>query len=156
MKKILFTLIVIFGLGAGVHAQDFSFGAGLGFTGGGLGISVPLEIGLMSFGEGLGLSLRADVGVVFGQTPALTANLSPLVTYTLSLADALPITLYAGPSLRLFMQDAFGSARTTTWSFLGGLAGVTASVGPLGVFAEANLSVLVGTPVFNVQAGLRF
>ena len=159
MKKMLIVLIILFGLGAGAQAQNFSFGAALGFAGvgnsGGVAFTVPLEISLVSFNE-LSFSLRADVGIVLGPTLALTANLSPLLTYTLSLMDMLPITFYAGLSVRLLVQDVLIDSRTSSWSFLGGMAGASASLGFLRVFAEANLSVLLGTPVFSVQAGLRF
>ncbi len=157
MKRTLLILLVIFGLGAGVHAQ--SFGVGLGFASaggnGGLGISIPLEFSLVSFGD-VGLSLRADVGIVFSQKPALTALISPLVTYTTTPVDFLPITVYAGPTLQLFVQDVFEDSRVATWSFLGGLAGVSVSVaGFVQVFAETTLSVLTSTPAFSLQVGAR-
>jgi hypothetical protein len=158
MKRILLILFVILGLGSSIHAQGFSIGAGLGFSNaggdGGLGISVPFEIGLANFGD-IGLSVRAEVGLVFSQKPDLNLVFSPMVTYTISSLD-LPITVYAGPTLRLFVQNVFEDARTSTWSFLGGLAGASVSVfGVVSAFAETNLSVLAGVPVFGFQVGLR-
>jgi hypothetical protein len=159
IKRILLILIVILGLGSSIHAQGFSIGAGLGFSNaggdGGLGISVPFEIGLANFGD-IGLSVRVEVGLVFSQKPDLNLVFSPLVTYTISSLDFLPITVYAGPTLRLFVQNVFEDARTSTWSFLGGLAGASVSVfGVVSAFAETNLSVLAGVPVFGFQVGLR-
>lgn len=157
MKRTLLILLVIFGLSAGVHAQ--SFGIGLGFSGmggsGGLSLSIPLEFNLVSFGD-IGISLWADVGLVFSQKPALTALITPLVTYTLTPVDFLPVTLYAGPTVQLFVQDVFEDSRVSSWSFLGGLAGASVSVaGFLNVFLEASLSVVASAPAFSVQAGVR-
>lgn len=157
MKKASWIVMVVFGLGAGVQAQSFGVGLGLfgGGGGGGLGVSVPLEVGLASFGD-IGLSLRAEASLVLSQPPDLTLLLSPLVSYTLLPTDFTPVTLYAGPTLRLFVQDVFGQTRTSSWSFLGGLVGASVSlVGTLGVYLEASLSVITGTPIFSLQAGVR-
>jgi hypothetical protein len=159
MKRILLIIVVMLGLGSSIHAQGFSIGAGLGFANagadGGLGISVPFEFKLVNFGD-VGLNLRAEVGIVFSAKPDLNVVFSPLVTYTISSVEFLPITVYAGPTLRLFVQNVFEDTRTSTWSFLGGLAGASVSVfGVVSAFAETNLSVLAGVPVFGFQVGLR-
>ena len=160
MKRIVLILLVIFGLGISAQAQSFSFGVGLGFfnqnSNGDLSVSVPLEIGLINFSD-VGISVRAEVGIVFSQKPALTALISPLVSYTLTSVSFLPITFYAGPTVRLFVQNVFEDSRSSSWSFLGGLAGISVSVlGFLRVFVEASLNITASTPAFSVQAGLRF
>ena len=160
MKKILFILIVIFGLSTASHAQDFSFGAGLGMfnqnSSAGLSLSLPMNFRLVRLSE-VNINLRAEVGIVFSQKPALTALISPMVSYTLAPLEFLPITLYVGATLRLFVQNVLEDSRAYYWSFLGAVAGLSVSItGFIGVFIEASLSMAGDTPVFSVQTGLRF
>jgi hypothetical protein len=160
MKKILFVLIIIFGLNTASHAQDFSFGAGFGMfnqnSNAGLSLSIPINFRLVRLSE-ININLRAEVGIVFSQKPALTALISPMVSYTLAPLEFLPITLYVGATVRLFVQDVLEDSRAYYWSFLGGVGGVSVSItGFIGIFLETSLSMVGDTPVFSIQTGLRF
>jgi hypothetical protein len=160
MKKTLLILFIIFGLGTTIHAQDFSFGAGLGFfnqnSNAGLNLSLPMNFRLMRLSD-ININLRAEIGIVFSQKPALTALISPMVSYILAPLDFLPITVYAGATVRLFIQDVLEDSRAYYWSFLGGVAGISVSItGFIGIFIETSLSMVGDTPMFSVQTGLRF
>ena len=158
MKRLLLLTLIVLATGSSSLAQ--SFGIGFGYfgsdTGSSVGITVPLEFGIAQFGD-LNLSVRAQVGVVFGQNPDLNVVFSPLISYTISTIGVLPVKIYAGPTVQLFVQNVLADARTLTWSFLGGLAGASVSVfGVVSLFAEATLSLVAGNPVFGAQFGLRF
>ena len=157
MKRFFLLTVIVLAIGSSSLAQ--SFGIGFGYFGSdtsrGVGITVPLEFGIMQFGD-VNLSVRAQVGVVFSQKPDLNVAFSPLISYTVTSLGVLPIKIYGGPTIQLFVQNVLEDARSFSWSFLGGLAGVSVSVlGILNLFAEGSLSFLAGNPVFGVQFGLR-
>ena len=157
MKRFFLLTLIVLAIGSSSLAQ--SFGIGFGYFGSassnGVGITVPLEFGIVQFGD-VNLSVRAQVGVVFSQKPDLNVVFSPIISYTVTGLGVLPIKIYAGPTIQLFVQNVLEDARSFTWSFLGGLAGASVSVfGMLSLFAEGSLSLLAGIPVFGVQFGLR-
>jgi hypothetical protein len=141
-------------------AQGFNFGVGLGFlrqdTEGNLVVSLPLNFPVTSFGK-VGLELRTSADFVVSNRPDVSFLLSPVFSYTLRPTDFTPITLYGGPSLRLFITDAFASTRQSTWSFAGGVVGASLSLAGVVVpYGEATWSVTPTGTVFSIQSGVGF
>ena len=157
MKRVILLTLIVLAIGSSSLAQ--SFGIGFGYFGSdassGVGITIPIEFGIAQFGD-VNLSVRAQLGFVFSQKPDLNAVFSPIISYTITTLGVLPIKIYAGPTIQLYVQNVLEGARSFTWSFLGGLAGASVSVfGILSLFAEGSLSFLAGNPVFGVQFGVR-
>ena len=126
MKRFFLLTLIVLAIGSSSFAQ--SFGIGFGYfgsaTSNGVGINVPLEFGITQFGD-VNLSVRAELGVVFSQKPDLNVVFSPIISYTVASLGVLPIKIYAGPTIQLFVQNVLEGARSFTWSLLGGLTGVS-------------------------------
>jgi len=160
MKRYGLIFVAILALSGLASAQGFGIGLGLGFfrqdAGGNLVISAPLNLPLANFDE-IGLGVRANVDFIFSQKPNLSILLSPLLSYTLYPTDFTPITLYAGPSVRVLIRDVLANTRQTSWSFVGGIAGAAVSLlGFLTPYAEATLNLEGSSLLFSIQVGVGF
>lgn len=141
-------------------AQGFNFGVGFGFlrqdAEGNVVVSVPVNLPVTNLGK-VNLGLRTTTDFVISAQPDVSFLFSPIFSYTLRPTDFTPITVYGGPSIRLFVDDAFASTRQSTWSFAGGVAGVSLSLAGIVVpYGEATWSVTPTGTVFSLQSGLGF
>lgn len=141
-------------------AQGFNFGVGFGFlrqdATGNVLVSVPVNLPVTNLGK-VNLGLRTTTDFVISAQPDVSFLFSPIFSYTLRPTDFTPITVYGGPSIRLFIDDAFASTRQSTWSFAGGVAGVSLSLAGIAVpYGEATWSVTPTGTVFSLQSGLGF
>jgi hypothetical protein len=158
MKRfLLFTIISWLSFAS---AQGFNFGVGFGFlrqdAGGNAVISIPVNMPITNLGK-VGLGLRTTTDFVISPQPDVSFLFSPIFSYTLRPTDFTPVTVYGGPSIRLFINDAFASTRQTSWSFAGGVAGISLSLAGIAVpYGEATWSVTPTGTVFSLQSGLGF
>jgi hypothetical protein len=155
-----FLLFSLLTLGSSALAQGFNFGIGFGFlrqdAEGNVVVSVPVNLHLAQFNN-VGVGVRTNADLIISSTPDVSLLLSPLLSYTLRPTDFTPVTLYAGPSMRLFIEDAFTTARESTWSFAGGVVGASVSLAGLVVpYGEAVWSVTPTETLFSVQTGVGF
>ncbi len=156
----LVLLVLALSLPSLASAQDFNFGVGLGFlrqdTEGSFILSVPLNMPITQFDK-VGLGLRTTADFTLSTQPDVSLLFSPLLSYTLRPTDFTPITLYGGPSLRLFIKDAFADTRQSTWSFAGGVVGASLSLAGIVVpYGEATWSVTPTGTVFSFGSGVGF
>jgi hypothetical protein len=159
MMKRFLILMVISWLSL-VSAQGFNFGVGFGFlrqdAEGNAVVSVPVNVPITNLGR-VGLGLRTTTDFVISAQPDVSFLLSPIFSYTLYPTNITPITLYGGPSIRLFIDDAFASTRQSTWSFAGGVVGASLSLAGVVVpYGEATWSVTPTGTVVSLQSGLGF
>jgi hypothetical protein len=157
--KYLLVLLVLSFLSL-ASAQGFNFGLGLGVLSqdaqGNFILSAPLNFPITHFNK-VGLELRTTADLVISPSPDVSFLFSPLFSYTLSPTEFTPITLYGGPSVRLFIEDAFVGTRQSTWSFAGGVAGASLSLAGIAVpYGEATWSVTPTGTVFSFGTGVGF
>lgn len=156
----LFLIVFASSLLSLASAQGFNFGVGVGFlrqdTQGNLVISVPVNVPITHF-DRVGLELRTTADLIINSQPDVSLLFSPLFSYTLQPTQFTPITLYGGPSFRLFIEDAFAPTRQSTWSFAGGLAGASLSLAGIAVpYGEVTWSVTSLGTVFSFSSGVGF
>ncbi len=158
--KRLTLLLLASSLFSFASAQGFNFGVGLGFlrqdSEGNLVVSVPFNFPITHFNR-VGVGLRTTADFIISSQPDVSLLFSPLFSYTLQPTEFTPITLYGGPSFRLFIEDAFAPTRQSTWSFTGAVAGASLSLAGVAVpYAEATWSVTPTGTVFSFNSGVGF
>jgi hypothetical protein len=155
-----FLLFALLALGSLASAQGFNFGVGFGFlrqdAEGNILVSVPLNVHLLQ-GERVGLGVRTNADLIISPTPDVSLLFSPLLSYTLRPTNFTPVTLYGGPSMRLFIEDAFTTTRQSTWSFAGGIVGASVSLAGIAVpYGEAVWTITPTETLFSIQTGVGF
>jgi hypothetical protein len=153
-------LLLVWGLPTVALAQGFNFGIGLGFlrqdAEGNLVVSVPLNLPVTQLNR-VGVQLRTTADFIIDSQPDVSLLFSPLFSYTLQPTDFTPISLYGGPSFRLYIEDAFSASRQSTWSFTGAVAGASLSLAGVAVpYAEATWSVTPTGTVLSFNSGIGF
>ena len=158
MKKVLILLGLFFGFSTMANAQTFNFGAGLGFLNhdadGNLVITVPVEFPMMHSGD-TAIQLRTNADFILDGETDVSLLISPLFQYRINPLEILPIYTYVGPSFRWYIEDAFIDTRVGAWSFLGGVAGVRASLADLiSGYAEVTYNVGNAENSFSISTGI--
>jgi hypothetical protein len=155
-----FLLFIVISWVSLASAQGFNFGVGFGFlrqdAEGNAVVSVPVHFPITNLGR-VGLGLRTTTDFVISPQPDVSLLFSPIFSYTLRPTNITPITLYGGPSIRLFIDDAFASTRQSSWSFAGGVVGASLSLAGFVVpYGEATWSVAPTGTVVSLQSGIGF